>query len=53
MAAVSKALDAAYVRMTVCLMEHELGALLGGDSAAQAQLAHMLEDVQTLLGKVR
>lgn len=53
MAAVRKALDAAYVRMTVCFMEQELGARLGGDSAAQAQLAHMLEDVQTLLGKVR
>jgi DNA-binding FrmR family transcriptional regulator len=53
MAAVRKALDATYVRMTVCFMEQELGARLGEDRAAQAQLAHMLEDVQTLLGKVR
>ena len=53
MAAVRKALDSAYVRMTVCFMEQELGARLGGDAASQAQLAHMLDDVQTLLGKVR
>lgn len=53
MAAVRKALDSTYVRMTVCFMEQELGARLGGDAAAQAQLADMLEDVQTLLGKVR
>lgn len=53
MAAVRKALDSAYVRMTVCFMEQELGARLGGDAAGQAHLAHMLEDVQTLLGKVR
>lgn len=53
MAAVRKALDATYVRMTVCFMEQELGARLGDDPAAQAQLATMLDDVQTLLGKVR
>jgi len=53
MAAVRKALDSTYVRMTVCFMEQELGARLGNDPAAQAQLGHMLEDVQTLLGKVR
>jgi DNA-binding FrmR family transcriptional regulator len=53
MAAVRKALDATYVRMTVCFMEQELGARLGSDPAAQAELAHMLDDVQTLLGKVR
>jgi DNA-binding FrmR family transcriptional regulator len=53
MAAVRKALDATYVRMTVCFMEQELGARLGSDPAAQAQLATMLDDVQTLLGKVR
>jgi hypothetical protein len=39
--------------MTVCFMEQELGARLGQDAATQAHLGHMLEDVQTLLGKVR
>jgi DNA-binding FrmR family transcriptional regulator len=53
MAAVRKALDSTYVRMTVCFMEQELGAHLGNNPEAQAQLSHMLEDVQTLLGKVR
>lgn len=49
MAAVRKALDSTYVRMTVCFMEQELGARLGED----ASLGPMLEDIQTLLGKVR
>jgi DNA-binding FrmR family transcriptional regulator len=53
MAAVRKALDSTYVRMTVCFMEQELGARLGGDAAMQARLGPMLDDVQTLLGKVR
>ena len=53
MAAVRKALDSTYVRMTVCFMEQELGARLGADAAVQAQLGPMLDDVQTLLGKVR
>ena len=53
MAAVRKALDSTYVRMTVCFMEQELGARLGADPAAQAQIAPLLDDIQTLLGKVR
>jgi DNA-binding FrmR family transcriptional regulator len=53
MAAVRKALDSTYVRMTVCFMQQELGARLGEDAMAQAQLGPMLDDVQTLLGKVR
>jgi DNA-binding FrmR family transcriptional regulator len=53
MAAVRKALDSTYVRMTVCFMEQELGARLGADTAAQAQIAPLLDDIQTLLGKVR
>ncbi len=53
MAAVRKALDSTYVRMTVCFMEQELGARLGPETAAQVHLGPMLEDVQTLLGKVR
>jgi DNA-binding FrmR family transcriptional regulator len=53
MAAVRKALDSAYVRMTVCYMQQELSSQLGQSSPQLSQLAPMLEDVQTLLGKVR
>ncbi len=53
MAAVRKALDSTYVRMTVCFMEQELGARLGSETVAQAQIAPLLDDIQTLLGKVR
>ena len=53
MAAVRKALDSAYVRMTVCFMEQELSARLGDKPAARADLGHMLDNVETLLGKIR
>jgi CsoR family transcriptional regulator, copper-sensing transcriptional repressor len=53
MAAVRKALDSAYVRMTVCFMQQEIGARLGGGDRGRQQLAEVLDEVQTLLGKVR
>ena len=53
LAAVRKALDSTYVRMTVCFMQQELGARLGGGDKGRAQLAEVLDEVQTLLGKVR
>ena len=53
MAAVRKALDSAYVRMTVCFMQQELQQRLGPDYAEAVDLGTMLADVQTLLGKVR
>lgn len=53
MSAVRKALDSAYVRMTVCFMEQELGAKLGDKRGARADLAPMLESVEALLGKIR
>jgi len=53
MSAVRKALDSAYVRMTVCFMEQELSARLGDKPAARADLGHMLDSVETLLGKIR
>ena len=53
MAAVRKALDSTYVRMTVCFMEQELGQRLAPSSADREQLGAVLEEVQTLLGKVR
>jgi len=53
MAAVRKALDSAYVRMTVCFMQQELGARLGNSDKSQKQLAEVLDEVQALLSKVR
>lgn len=53
LAAVRKALDSAYVRMTVCFMEQELQARLAPDAQHASALTAVLEDVQSLLGKVR
>jgi DNA-binding FrmR family transcriptional regulator len=53
MAAVRKALDSTYVRMTVCFMQQELQSRLGVDKRQQGELGAVLDDVQTLLGKVR
>ncbi len=53
MAAVRKALDSAYVRMTVCFMQQELGQRLPLTEAQTPALSAVLEDVQTLLSKVR
>ncbi len=53
MAAVRKALDSTYVRMTVCFMEQELSARLPANAAKGAALGEVLGDVQTLLGKIR
>ncbi len=53
MAAVRKALDAAYVRMTVCFMQQELQSRLAPDAKREHELTRVLDEVQTLLGKVR
>ena len=53
MAAVRKALDSAYVRMTVCFMQQELQSRLAPDAKRESELTAVLDDVQTLLGKVR
>jgi DNA-binding FrmR family transcriptional regulator len=53
MAAVRKALDSAYVRMTVCFMQQELQQRLGVAEAQVPTLSAMLDEMQTLLGKVR
>lgn len=53
MAAVRKALDSTYVRMTVCFMQQELQSRLHLDDRKEAELGLLLDDVQTLLGKVR
>lgn len=53
MSAVRKALDSAYVRMTVCFMEQELTARLGDKPSAQAELGDMLGHMEAMLGKIR
>jgi CsoR family transcriptional regulator, copper-sensing transcriptional repressor len=53
MAAVRKALDSTYVRMTVCFMQQEMQQRFQLDAQEGAELETLLTDVQTLLGKVR
>jgi CsoR family transcriptional regulator, copper-sensing transcriptional repressor len=53
MSAVRKALDSTYVRMTVCFMQQELQQRLALPDAREGDLAAVLDDVQTLLGKIR
>jgi len=53
MSAVRKALDSAYVRMTVCFVEQELSSRLGDKPAAKADVGQMLDQMETLLGKIR
>jgi DNA-binding FrmR family transcriptional regulator len=51
--AVRKALDSAYVRMTVCFMEQELSGRLREGKGRATDLRQLLANVETLLGKVR
>lgn len=51
--AVRKALDSAYVRMTVCFMQQELSAKMRDGKGRQAELEQLLGNVEVLLGKVR
>ena len=51
-AAVRKALDSTYLRMTVCFMEQELEARLQPDDAQKADLALMMKDMETLLARM-
>lgn len=53
MVAVRKALDAAYVRMTVCFMQQSLQGRSGASAADAQQLDTVLNEVQELLGKLR
>ena len=53
MSAVRKALDSAYVRMTVCFMEQELSERLGDGANAKDGVAHMMEHMEAMLGKIR
>ena len=54
MAAVRKALESTYVRMTVCYMEQQLQACHGADRENHPEdMKTVLEDVESLLGKLR
>lgn len=53
MAAVRRALDSAYVRMTVCFVQQELRARLAPDARHEADLNAVLAEAQALLGKLR
>ena len=53
MAAVRKALDSTYVRMTVCFMQQELEARLGEQPEAGERIGGVLDEVQELLAKLR
>jgi DNA-binding FrmR family transcriptional regulator len=52
MAAVRKALDSAYVRMTVCFMQQEMHARLGAGNRKEVEIDGFMDEVQTLLGKI-
>ena len=51
-AAVRKALDSTYLRMTVCFMEQELQVRMHPDATQKADLDHMLKDMETLLARM-
>ncbi|MEY3272617.1 MAG: hypothetical protein RLZZ341_1518 [Pseudomonadota bacterium] len=53
MAAVRKALDSTYVRMTVCFVQQELRARLVTEATQEAQVEALIEGMQDLLAKVR
>jgi CsoR family transcriptional regulator, copper-sensing transcriptional repressor len=53
MSAVRKALDSTYVRMTVCFMQQEMLGRLGLPESRHAELSAVLDDVQSLMGKIR
>ena len=50
--AVRKALDSTYLRMTVCFMEQELQNRMHPNQEQQADLDHMLKDMQTMLSRL-
>jgi DNA-binding FrmR family transcriptional regulator len=53
MSAVRKALDSAYMRMTVCYMQQEVQSRLGIDKRKDVELDGLLGDVKALMAKIR
>ena len=52
LSAVRKALDSTYVRMTVCLVQQEVEARLGGNAKTQAKLAPIMAEMERLIGRI-
>ena len=52
-AAVRRAIDSAYVRMTVCFMEQELSSRVRDAKGRSPDLGELLGNIETLLSKVR
>ena len=52
-AAVRRALDSAYVRMTVCFMEQELSSRMRDAKGRAPDFGELLGNIETLLSKVR
>jgi len=52
LSAVRKALDSTYVRMTVCLVQQEVEARLGGGQQAQAKLEPLMAEMEKLIGRI-
>ena len=53
MAAVRKALDSTYVRMTMCFMEQQLQDKLGTPTEGSPEMDDMFGEIEKLLGKIR
>ena len=51
-AAVRKALDSTYMRMTVCFMEQELESKLSPSEDQKAGLSNLLKDMETMLARM-
>jgi DNA-binding FrmR family transcriptional regulator len=51
-AAVRKALDSSYMRMTLCFIEQEMDHHLQPDAAQKVNLSVMLKDMETLLARM-
>ena len=52
LSAVRKALDSTYVRMTMCLVEQEIGARLVSSGHSSESLKPMMDDMEKLLSRV-
>ena len=51
-AAVRKALDSTYLRMTVCFLNQELEARLHPSESQQADLAGVIKDMEAMLARI-
>lgn len=53
MAAVRKALDSTYVRITVCFMAQQMREHVNAHDPASSDSGRAMADIETLLGKIR